>query len=316
MITTVTLNPSIDKTIYISKLIPNDTNRVINVEMDAGGKGINCARMLRRLGVETTVVAMLGGKSGDFVASVLKNEGICLEAITTKTNTRSCVCVEESAGTPPTTFNERGGPIEHKELVDLLELAKNVSRESSYVVFGGSVPPGINDDIYRVLIDIASAGGAKSILDADGLALVEGLKAKPYMIKPNRDEVERLLGIEFVSKSDAARAALTLGERGIELVVISLGKQGAMACQDGIIYYAEPPEVKVVSTIGSGDSMIAGMLCALKNGAGVDEALKLGCAAGAATAMSNGANIGAKADVDELLSQIRVSKIEPSPITH
>ncbi len=316
MITTVTLNPSIDKTIYIPKLIPNDTNRVINIEIDAGGKGINCSRMLRRLGVETTVVAMLGGKSGDFVASVLKNEGICVEAITTKANTRSNVCVEESDGAPPTTFNERGGPIEHRELVDLLELTKNVSRESSYMIFGGSVPPGINDDIYRALIDIASSGGAKSVLDTDGLALIEGLKAKPYMIKPNRDEVERLLGVEFGSKSDVARAALVLGERGIELVVISLGKQGAMACQDGILYYAELPEVNVVSTIGSGDSMIAGMLCALTNGAGVDEALRLGCAAGAATAMSSGADIGIKADVDELLPQIRVSKIEPSPIPH
>ena len=316
MITTITLNPSIDKTIYVSKLTPNETNRVLNVEIDAGGKGINCSRMLQRLGAQTRVVALLGGKTGDYVASVLRRDGIALELVATVRPTRTCVCVEESAGLPPTTFNERGGPIEHRELVDLLELAKNISRQSSYLVFGGSVPTGINDDVYRVLIDIASAGGAKSVLDADRDSLVEGLKAKPFMIKPNRDEAERLLGSEFHTKSDVARAALTLWERGIEVVVISLGKQGAMACHDGMIYHATPPEIKTVSTIGSGDSMIAGMLFAFADGAGIDDALRMGCAAGAATAMSSGADIGLKSDVDTLLSQVKVARIEPTPIAH
>lgn len=314
MITTITLNPSIDKTIYISKYIPNDTNRVLNVEVDAGGKGINCSRMLKRMGVETTAVALLGGNTGHYVTSVLEREGITLQAVQTDKPTRTCVCVEEATGVPPTTFNERGGPIEHRELVSTLELTKDIARNSKYVVFGGSVPTGINDDVYKVLIDIASAGNAKSVLDTDGLALSEGIKAKPFMIKPNRDEVERLLGVEFESKSDVARAALTLGERGIELVVISLGKQGAMACYDGLIYYAMPPEVKVKSTIGSGDSMIAGMLCAFDQGAGLEDALRLGCAAGAATAMSGGSDIGTKADVDLLVSQVKISKIEPSPV--
>ena len=211
------------------------------------------------------------------------------------------------------TFNERGGPVEHRELVTLLEAAKDISRRSSYVVFGGSVPTGVNQDIYRVLIDIATAGGAKAVLDADGEALVEGLKAKPFMIKPNRDEVERLLGVEFESKSDVARAALTLGERGIEVVVISLGKQGAIACYKEMIYYATCPDVKCVSSIGSGDSMIAGMLHELENGAGIEDALRMGCAAGAATAMSNGADIGTAENAAELAQQIKIARIEPSP---
>lgn len=316
MITTITLSPSIDKTIYTPKLALNDTNRVISVEIDAGGKGINCSRMLKRLGAQTRAVALLGGVTGHFVSSILEREGIRLEMIQTGKPTRVCVCVEEATGMPPTTLNERGGPVEHQELVSLLEMTKDVSRESNYVVFGGSVPIGINDDIYRVLIDIAAAGGAKSVLDADGLALAEGIKAKPYMIKPNRDEVERLLDVEFESQSDAARAALTLSERGIELVVISLGRQGAIACYSGMVYYAVPPEVKVLSTVGSGDSMVAGMLCALDNGAGIEDALRLGCAAGAATAMSSGSDIGRKSDVDELIDQVKITKIEPSPIAH
>ncbi|MCL5105071.1 MAG: 1-phosphofructokinase [Armatimonadetes bacterium] len=316
MICTITLNPTIDKTVYVTKLSPNDTNRVTRVEIDAGGKGINCSRMLKRLGAETMVVAFLGGTTGDLVSTVLCREGVPLECVPTDKPTRMCICVEESTGLPPTTFNERGGPVEHRELVALLETAKDVARGSSYMVFGGSVPIGVNQDIYRVLIDIANAGGANAVLDADGEALAEGLKAKPFMIKPNLDELERLLGVEFESQSDVARAALTLAERGIELVVVSLGRQGAIACHKEMIYHATCPEVKCVSTIGSGDSMVAGMLLELDRGAGIEDALRMGCAAGAATAMSNGADIGNAEDAEALASQVKVARIEPSPIPH
>ena len=312
MITTVTLNPAIDKTISITKLTPNDANRVSMVEIDAGGKGINCSRMLKELGVETKAVTFLGGKTGDFLRMVLEKEGVPLEFVATGKATRTCIAVEDASDRPPTTFNESGGPIEHNELVALLEKAKDISRQSSFMVFGGSVPVGINKDIYNVLIQIAVAGGAKAVLDADGEAFNEGLRAMPFMIKPNREEAERILGQQFESKSDVARAALELAERGIELVVISLGKQGAIACYEGIIYDVVPPTVKATSTIGSGDSMIAGLLYGLEKGMPIDEALRMGCAAGAATAMSSGTEIGTKSNVDKLISDVKISKIAPS----
>lgn len=310
MITTVTLNPSVDKTMYVSKLACNDTNRVIKVEIDAGGKGINCSRMLRELGADTKALTFLGGKNGEFIKAVLAKEGIPLVAVETGKDTRTNICVEDTSGGPPTTLNERGGPVEHKELVEILERAKDAARESSYMVFGGSVPMGVNPDVYNVLIQVALSGGAKPVLDADGDAFLEGVKAKPFMIKPNRDEAERILETRFESKSDVARGALKLQEMGIELVIISLGKQGAIACYEGTIYDAIAPEVKPISTIGSGDSFIAGVLCALKNGLGVEQAMKLGSAAGAATAMSNGAEIGNKVNVDKLLPEVKVSKAE------
>jgi len=313
MISTVTLNPAVDKTVYVSKLTCNDTNRVLKVETDAGGKGINCSRMLRRLGAETLAVAFLGGRTGDFIRAVLDAEGVPHDCVPTSKPTRTCICVEDTTGMPPTTFNERGGPIDHSELVLLLEKAKDAARRSSFVVFGGSVPVGVNPDIYKVLIQIAANGGAKAVLDADGDAFMDGLRQKPFMIKPNRDEAEHLLGEVFESKADVARAALKLSEMGVELVVISLGKQGAIACYQGTVYDASAPEVKSVSTIGSGDSMIAGMLYALERNAGIEDALRLGCAAGAATAMSDGADIGEKTDVDALVSQVKVTKLEFSP---
>ena len=272
MISTVTLNPTVDKTVYVNKLVPNDTNRVIKAEIDAGGKGINCSRMLKRLGAETRAVTFLGGKTGDFVHCVLEREGIPVDFVPIKRPTRTCTAIEDSAGPAPTCFNERGGPFEK---------AKNAARESSFVVFGGSVPVGVNPDVYNVLVQIAGGGGAKAVLDADGEALAEGLKAKPYMIKPNREEAERVLGKQFDSKSDVARGALAFAEMGVELVLISLGKQGLIAYHEETIYDAVPPEVKVVSSVGSGDSLLAGVTCALEQGLGIEQALRLGCAAGA-----------------------------------
>jgi 1-phosphofructokinase family hexose kinase len=314
MITTITLNPALDKTVYVGKLVPNDTNRVTGVETDAGGKGINCSRMLKRLGAETSVVAFIGGKTGAMIEAVLAKEAIKCDFVYTRRPTRTCIAVQESSDAPPTTFNERGGPIEHDELVELFEKAKNAARQSSFMVLGGSIPVGVNPDVYNVLTQIAVNGGAKAVLDADGDAFCEGLKAKPFMIKPNRDEAERCLGIEFESKGDVARGALQFAEMGIELVIISLGKQGLVACHEGLVYSVSAPEVKPVNTIGSGDSLIAGVIHALDQGMPIEEALKLGSAAGAATALSTGADIGLKEDVDRLIGEVSVTRLEPAAV--
>lgn len=311
MIATVTLNPAVDSTLYVPRLIPNDANRVSEHETDAGGKGINCARMLQELGAETTALTFLGGRTGEFVRAVLEREGVPLEFVPTSASTRVNVVVEESADKPPTSLNARGGPIEHSELVSLFEKTKDLSRRSSYVALGGSIPLGVNQDVYMVLGQIAANSGAKVALDADGEALAEGLKCRPFMVKPNRAEAERLLGCVFRSRADVARGALQLAERGIELVVISLGKQGAVACYEGSIYDAAPPEVSSISTIGSGDSLIAGVLFALEQGLGIEEAIRLGCAAGAATAMSSGSDIGTRSDIDAIAPQVKVSRLEP-----
>lgn len=309
MISTITLNPSIDKTIYVNKLVCNDTNRIAKVEIDAGGKGINCSRMIRELGAETKALAFLGGETGEYIRFVLEKAGVGLESVDTDKPTRTNICIEDMSGAPPTTLNERGGPVDHKELVALFEKAKDLARQSSFVVIGGSVPLGVNPDVHNVLVQVAAAGGAKAVLDADGEVFTEGMKAKPFMIKPNREEAERLLGTQFESKTDVARAALELTKRGIELVIISLGKQGAVACYDGAIYDAVSPEVTPKSTIGSGDSLIAGVVYGLDQGMPFEEALRIGCAAGAATALSDGTCIGSKADVDRLLADAKVTRM-------
>lgn len=309
MITTVTLNPAFDKTIYVRGLTIGDTNRVEKTEADAGGKGINASRMLAELGAETVALGFVGGRTGRFIESVLAEEGIESDFVHTKAETRTNIAIEDIGGTPPTTINEKGGPITPDELDQLKEKVRHWARKSRIMIFGGSIPLEIQPSIYRDLTRIAQAEETRVILDADNEALELGLEARPMMIKPNVDEAERLCGRELNGVSDVADAALNLIDRGLEIVVISMGRRGAVAAMRGEVWQAIPPKVEAISTVGSGDSMVAGIAIALAEGKHISEGLALGTAAGAATAMSSGVEMGKKEDVDKLLPQVVMNRL-------
>jgi len=309
MIATVTLNPALDKSVYIGSLRPNDANRITKIEVDAGGKGINASRVLNELGGETIALGFLGGRTGRFIEHVLNTEGIPTDFVHIEKETRTNICVQEASGAPPTMLNEPGPPITEDEFDELFVKARKAAHGSSMVIFGGSVPPGAPTDVYRRLVTIVREAGARAILDSDGEPMRLGIEAAPFMIKPNRDEVQRLIGVEVTSADDAARALKSLRELGIQLVVISMGADGAVAGSDEGIWHAAPPRVKPVSTIGSGDSMVAGIAHILSHGGSLEEALRWGSAAGAATAMTNGAEICKRRQVLELLDKVRMERL-------
>ncbi len=308
MITTITLNPAIDKTIYVERIELNDANRVAKVETDVGGKGISCSRMAKNLGGDTQVIAFLGGKTGDYIESVLKGQGVPLTRIHTHAQTRTCIAIEECANVPPTTFNERGGPITEKELANLLAAVEKAADDSDYLVMGGSVPNGVPVEIYCQLAQIAARHGAKAILDADGPSLNCALDTKPFMIKPNLDEARRLLGRNLSTLDEIVDAARELNNH-VELAVISMGRDGAMAAYHDEVYQVSSPDVKTVSTIGSGDSMVAGILVGLERGMDIADALRLGAAAGASTAMSDGTDIGTRENAERLMAGAVVRRV-------
>jgi 1-phosphofructokinase family hexose kinase len=310
MIATVTLNPALDKCIYIDELHPHDVNRITKIEIDAGGKGVNASRVLKELGSHTTALGFVGGRIGSFVEHVLKGEGIHTDFVHLESETRTNICVQETSGAPPTTFNEPGSPIPEAEVERLCVKIRKVAKRSSMIIFGGSLPTGAPDDIYRKLVTIAREEGVRSILDSDGEPMRLGMQASPYMIKPNRDEAERLVGVKIETLEDAVRALGLLAESGIEVAVISMGSRGSVACSGSNVWQAIPPEVKVVSTIGSGDSMVAGMAHILSWGGSLDEALRWGTAAGAATAMTDGTEICRRQQVLDLLEKVRIERLK------
>jgi len=309
VIATVTLNPALDKTIYIDRLLPNDTNRITKIEIDAGGKGLNASRVLKQLGTETIALGFLGGRTGRQIENELKHEGVPTDFTWIAGETRTNISVQEMSGSPPTMLNEPGPTISADELAQLRRKVCEAASKSEFVLFGGSPAPGVPKDIYCDLGNTARTCGARIILDSDGEPMVRGMECRPFMIKPNRDEVRRLVGIDIKGQDDVVEALGMLHDKGIEFVVISMGAKGAIAGNDEGIWYAVPPEVTPVSTIGSGDSMVAGIAHILCQGGDLGEALRWGSAAGAATAMTDGTEICNQRQVLDLLDKVEVRRV-------
>lgn len=214
-----------------------------------------------------------------------------------------------TAARRPPSFTSRGPTVTAENLRQLAEQLGKLLSKCQYVAFGGSLPPGAAHDTYAKLITYCQQNGVKAILDADGPVLSAGLEAHPYLIKPNRAEAERLLGRSIRSTNDAATGALEIIQRGVSIAIISLGIKGAVATNGEEVWHVTPPTVTSKSTVGSGDSMLAGFTAALVKGASLGDALRLGAAAGAATAGSPGAGLCTRPEVEALYPQVRLRKL-------
>ncbi len=309
MILSVTPNPSIDHALFVESLQIGDTNRVVRVERDAGGKGINLSRVAAELGAKTIATGFLAGAAGSYVRSVLEVQRVLHDFVEVPGETRTNFSVEDNSKSAPTTFNEKGPTVTPADVDRLVAKVETLSRASAWVCIGGSLPPGAPVDLYAQLLKVAKAGGAKVLIDGDGPHQELGLQAGPDLIKPNHEEAGRLLGREIDTDDQAVDAAKELADLlGGEdrIVVISRGKKGAVLAQGDHLLIGESPEVEVKSTIGSGDSMLGAMLWAIRSGKSIEEALQWGLAAGAATATTNGSEIGRRAVIEELFPQAKV----------
>ncbi|MBK8165797.1 MAG: 1-phosphofructokinase family hexose kinase [bacterium] len=309
MILTVTLNPCVDLLLGTRGLLPHDTNRVLTREEDAGGKGTNLSRVAAELGAKTTACVLLGGGTGAHVQHVLEVQGVTPAIIPTQAQTRVNISVQDGSDRPPTTFNMRGGPVSDAEWQQALRTVVSLAAGARWVCLGGSLPEGVPVEAWRTLVAALRALPVRILLDADDEPLRLGLEAGPHLIKPNLAEASRLLGRPVVGVEDAFAAAAELrallAARGAEdpAVIISMGADGAVAATSAGSWQAAAIPVAVRSTIGSGDSLLGGLLAAFAHGHDWAEALRWGIAAGAATAMTDGTEIARRAVVQDLLAR-------------
>ncbi|HZH98339.1 MAG TPA: 1-phosphofructokinase [Fimbriimonadaceae bacterium] len=313
MILTVTLNPSVDHALFIEHLKVGDTNRVKRTERDAGGKGVNLARVAAELGAQTVATGFLGGGPGAYVRRVLERQGVQHRFIEVAGETRINFSVEDADKNPPTTFNEQGPEITAAELQELIAQVEELAPHVEWLAMGGSLPPGVPDDIFARLTEIGRRAGCKTVVDADGEPMKLALEARPNMIKPNHKEAARLLGRPVESTEEAvgvARELLNALDQAYGVAVVSRGADGAVLAHQGGVLLAQSPEVQVRSTIGSGDSMIGGILFALMSGMSLEEAFRWGIAAGAATATTDGSEIARRPVVLELLERVRIEAVD------
>ena len=309
MIKTLTLNPALDKTIIVESFQLNQLNRIKKVHKDAGGKGINVSKMLIKLGQPSTAAGFLGGAAGDYINSEVDKLGIKTDFVKTAEETRTNTKMVDPVNNTFTDLNESGAQITKANINDLKKEIFSDLKKDDILVLAGSVPAGVGDDIYFKLIKSAAAKGIKTILDADGPLFREGIKAAPTLIKPNEHELGLHFEEEFKDLKTMIRKAESLLETGIEMIMLSLGREGAVFIRASQKYKIEPLKLNVKSTVGAGDAMVAGLAYGLENKLDLVEILKTAAACSSATLIREGTEMGSKDDVDRLKKDIKLARI-------
>lgn len=310
MIITVTMNPAIDKTVDLERLVCGGLNRLKNVIVDAGGKGINVSKTIQELGGETIATGFLGGSGGQLIQKVLKEQGIKADFIEIKSEVRTNLKVVEADGNV-TELNEPGPMVTEQELDQLTEKLLSYANEDALFVLAGSIPNGIKKDVYKNLTMKLKEKGAKVFLDADGELFINALAACPDIIKPNRHELEEYFHKDYrVDEDELISMGKQLLEKGIGLVAISLGQMGALFLTKDKVLKCPGLKVEAHSTVGAGDAMVAALSYSLNQRWELEECVKLGIATSAGAVTTKGTKPPKREVVDELLQKVKVNVLQ------
>lgn len=307
MITTICLNPALDKTVTVDSLIPGQVNRIRTSRTDVGGKGVNVAVVCRRLGLDAQVIGCAGVDGYGKICSAMNAERVEYAFHTVEGAVRVNTKVVALDGSGVTELNEPGPTLTAEDLDVFFDLAIEKTRSSDYVVITGSLPPGCPTHTYRELIEALAP--VPCILDVSGEALNLGVNAKPFLIKPNHHELAATLGRELFSLEDIRSAAQTFVDRGVRHVVVSLGKDGALYVGEEGCFYAPEIPVEVHSTVGAGDALVGGLLYGLVSYGSMREGFRAGAAAGTASVMTEGTQLIVPSDFMHLLKQVRIQEL-------
>lgn len=309
MIYTVTLNPALDKTAQIPEFTIDSVNRITELRADPGGKGINVSKVIAKLGGESLAIAILGGGTGRAIFFALKEQGIDCKAFEVKGETRTNLKVIDTKLGTHTDINEPGPDVTDAMLADMLDELVSLVKPNDIVVLSGSLPRGAAADTYKTWVAACKAAGAKVFLDADGDKLVEGLKSAPFLTKPNEIELGEMLGRKLDTDELVAEAGRELVAQGVSHVVVSMGGAGAMYVTADEAIKASPVKVKVGSTVGAGDSVVAALAYAEDKGMSVEDTMRLAMATGAANVMESGTQAAERSVIDSLIDKVVLTRM-------
>ncbi|HEU4471930.1 MAG TPA: 1-phosphofructokinase family hexose kinase [Flavisolibacter sp.] len=304
-IITVTFNPAIDKSTAVPSIRPDKKLRCTPPVFEPGGGGLNVSRAITKLGGKAPAVYLAGGHSGKFLQELMEAEGVESLVVETKTATRENLIVVDAAAGQQFRFGMPGSEVREEECTNLLRTVEKL--DANFIVASGSLPPGIPTNIFGRLAAIARKKGASLIVDTSGEALRDAVDEGVFLFKPNLGELSSLVGREELHQDevdDVARELLYNGR--CRAIVVSMGPAGARLITKEEAYQAIPPVVKQKSTVGAGDSMVAGMVLRLSQGGGLREALQYGVACGTAATMNHGTELCKKQDVERLIGLIRM----------
>lgn len=303
-ITTLTVNPSLDKSTHFSELVPEKKIRCEKPRYDAGGGGINVSKAISKLGGDSLCIFTSGGSTGEMLEELVTNEGIENAIIKTKNWTRENFIAFENTTKSQYRFGFPGNEISEEEKDNILSTIGEL--KTNYLVISGSLNEGLKPNFYQKIIEIAKESATKIIVDTSGEALEKVVETGVYLIKPNIGELAKLIGVERLELPEVEQAAKDLIAKGsAEIVVVSLGADGAILVSKDETHLVKAPKVEKKSTVGAGDSMVGGMVWALSQNKSLKEVIQLGVCCGTAATMNEGTQLFNKEDVEKLFEEMQ-----------
>jgi 1-phosphofructokinase family hexose kinase len=308
LILTLTVNPAIDRTIAVDKLVFEDRAYVESAKDTAGGRGVNASRVLHDFGMKTSAVLTAGGPAGKRLQSLLTGVGFPADCVPVKSPTRTNLTISDKQGLT-LKLNEKGLVITAAELDAVRRAVERRIQKAQWLMICGSVPPGVPSEFYAELIHMAHAKKVKTLLDTDGPVLEVAIEAKPTAVKPNQAEAERMLHRALISRHQVLDAVREIKAMGPEMVILSLGGRGAIAVTDHELLEAIPPRIDPVCPIGAGDALSAAFTWALSKRKKVAEALCWGVAAGTASTLLPGVETASLEQTRAIYSKVEVRQL-------
>lgn len=306
---TVTLNPALDLNVSLNALNSGQVNKAVQGKLCTGGKGLNVAKVLRDLGHEVIATGFLGADNRGLFDEYCLQHSIQNKFSVLTGATRTNVKISEESGRT-TDINLPGLAVSETAWRSLRQRITELTARCSAVVLAGSLPPGLEVNAYAQLIDILKNGEVPLFLDTSGPALIQGVRAMPEFVKPNREELSELCGQTLETESDLINAAQSFIEKGIDTAVVSDGAEGCYWLSEQKILKAIPPGVQVVSTVGAGDSLLAGLVHSKLVQSSVEYGLRKACAISAHAVEQVGVGIVTEARIADLEEQVQVVSVD------
>lgn len=301
MFYTVTLNPALDYILQVDDFGIGKINRTKTEKILPGGKGLNVSMVLKNLEIDTVAIGFIAGFTGDELRKQMEQKGVKTEFIKVQNGiTRINVKISSNQ---ETALNGIGPDIDEKDIEELLQKINEITSDD-LVILSGNIPKSIPKNIYQIICDILEKNNVTFVVDATRELLIDVLKYKPFLIKPNKEELEETFKVKITTKDELVTYAKKLQDMGAQNVLISLGGDGAMLLnKEDKVYYSKAPKGKVINTVGAGDSMVAGFLAGYKKTKDYEQAFKMGIATGSASAFSM--DLATAKEVENLLKDIK-----------
>lgn len=309
MIYTVTLNPALDNTIILEGLKLGNVNRSSKSIIEVGGKGINVSKIVKALDGESCALGFLGKENSDVFVKYLKDLDIENDFVFVNGETRRNIKIVETSNNVYTDINQQGFEVSNDDVESILNKINSLAKSGDIVVLSGSLPIGVGKDIYYRIITELKSKNIKTVLDADGEVLKISLYAKPYLIKPNINELRNIFEFNKKDINEVIRVATEIVSSGIEIVVISMGELGSLFVDKDNVLLAHPLKINVKSTVGAGDSMVGGLVYGLNKNYNGQDIFKLSSACGTAKVAKEGSKPPTKDEINSMMDRIVVEKL-------